>query len=75
MVAELNMVCHDQLQHTMYKFEQVKPVDPIAAIRQQIEVLAAQKELEKLGTQMKLEFKDVFSQIPHLEELPTDVYC
>jgi hypothetical protein len=55
MVAELNMVCHDRLRHTMYKFEQVKPVDPIAAIRQRIEILAAQKELEKLGTQMKSE--------------------
>ena len=34
MVAELNMVCHDRLLHTMHKFEQVKPLDPIAAIRQ-----------------------------------------
>jgi len=24
---------------------------------------------------MKHEFKDVFSEIPHLDELPTDVYC
>jgi len=75
MVAELNMVCHDRLRHTQFKFESVKPVDPVAAIRQRIEVLAAQKELEQLGNQMKSEFNDVFSQIPHLDDLPTDVYC
>jgi hypothetical protein len=74
-VAELKMVCHDRWQHTRDKFEKVKPVDPVAAIRQRIEILAAQKELEKLGLKMKSEFKDVFSEIPHLDELPTDVYC
>src|SRR5882762_352988 len=74
-IAELNMVCHDRLQHTRFQFESIKPVDPIAAIRQRIEVLAAQKELEQLGSQLKSDFKDVFSQIPHLDDLPTDVYC
>jgi hypothetical protein len=24
---------------------------------------------------MKTEFKDVFSEIPHIDELPTDIYC
>jgi hypothetical protein len=75
MVAELNMVCNDRLQHPSYKFEKFKPVEPVASIRQHIEVLAVQKELENLGTQMKSEFKDVFLEIPHLDELPTNVYC
>jgi hypothetical protein len=74
MVAELNMVCHDRLHHTHYKFETVKE-DPIAAIRERIEVLAAQAELQRLGQCIKDEFIDVFSEIPHLDELPTDVYC
>jgi hypothetical protein len=51
-----------------HKFELVKPVDIIIMIRQQIEVLAAQKELQELGEQMKTKFKDVFSKIPHLDE-------
>jgi len=75
MVAELNRVCNDRLQHTSYKFKKVKPMDPVASIRQHIEVLAVQKELEILGTQVKTEFKDVFSEIPHLDELPANVYC
>ena len=44
-------------------------------IRQCVEVLTAQKELEQLSDQMKSDFIDVFSEIPHINELPTDVYC
>jgi hypothetical protein len=40
--------------------EQVKPVDKIVVIREQIEVLAAQKELQRLGEEIKTEFKDIF---------------
>ena len=46
MVAKLKMVCHDRLHHTQYKFETVKEVNPIAAIRECIEVLTAQAKLQ-----------------------------
>lgn len=46
MVAELKMVCHDRLHHTRYKFEIVTEVNPIAAIRERIEVLTVQAELQ-----------------------------
>src|SRR6202050_3905994 len=75
MVAELNMVCHDSHRHMEYKFEEVKPVDIVAAVRQRVEVLAAQKDLERLSDQIKSDFVNVFSEIPHINELPTDVYC
>ena len=75
MVAELKMVCNDHLHHTQYKFEEVKPVDVLAVIRERIEILATQKELKRLGIQMKEEFRDVFSEIPHLDDLPANVFC
>jgi len=75
MVAELKMVCNDCLHHTQYKFEEVKPVDVLVVIRERIKILAVQKELERLGIQMKEEFRDIFSKIPHLDDLPTDVFC
>jgi hypothetical protein len=53
----------------------VKQVDKVAAVRERIEILAAQKELQHLGEHLKAEFKEVFSEIPHLDELPTDVFC
>ena len=75
MVAELNMVCYDRRRHTEFKFEQVKPIDKVATIRECIEVLAVQKELQLLRESLKTEFKDVFLEIPHIDELPTDIYC
>jgi hypothetical protein len=47
----------------------------IGAIRERIEVLTAQEKLRTLGDQVKIDFKDVFEEIPHVDELPTDVYC
>ena len=38
-------------------------------------MLAAQQELLTLGIKMKKDFQQVFSEIPHIDELPTDVYC
>ena len=75
MVAKLKMVHNDHLHHMQYKFEQVKPVNVLAVIRQCIEILDTQKELEHLRIQMKEEFQHIFSSIPHLNELPTDVFC
>jgi hypothetical protein len=75
MVVELNMVCYNRQRHTECKVKQVRPIDKVATIREHIEVLAAQKELQCLGEDLKMEFKDVFLEIPHINELPTDVYC
>jgi hypothetical protein len=75
MVTKLNMGCHDRLQGMQYQFEKVNPVDPIAVVRRWIEVLVAQNELLHLGDQMKYKFKEVFSEIPHIDDMPMDVYC
>jgi hypothetical protein len=61
--------------NTGFRFEEVKLIDNVAAVRECIKVLAAQKELQCLGKKLKTEFKDVFSEIPHIDELPMDVYC
>jgi hypothetical protein len=66
MVAKLKMVCHDRLQHTRYRFKKVQPIDHIAAIRQRIEVLAAQNKLLRLGEQMKSELKTSSPKFPIL---------
>ena len=68
------MVCHDQLLHTKSKFEHITHVNPIAAVRARIEILGGQQELQKLGVAMKIEFKDIFSKIAHINDLPSDVY-
>jgi hypothetical protein len=47
----------------------------LAAIRTRIESLTAQTKLKELGKSLIEEFKPVFSPIPHIDNLPTDVYC
>ena len=75
MVTELKMVCYNRLWHTKFKFEAVKPINKVATIRERIEILAAQKELEYLGEKLKKDFADVFPEIFHIDQLPMDVYC
>ncbi|KIM83942.1 hypothetical protein PILCRDRAFT_69030, partial [Piloderma croceum F 1598] len=75
MVAKLNMVCNEHKRRSMHKFEEAKPVDVISAVREWVEILAAQDQLKQLGNELKSEFKDVFSPIPHHSDLPTDFYC
>jgi hypothetical protein len=75
MVAELKWICAERRNLIKNKFETIKPVDHVAAVRQRIEVLAAQDKLRKLSTDIISEFPDVFSPIPHIDSLPTDVYC
>src|SRR5882762_4244482 len=75
MVAELNMVCNDRLNMIRYKFDAVKPVDVVAAVRVRVETLAAQEQLDKMSEAVKAKYSKVFNPIPHVDQLPTDVYC
>ncbi|KAJ7443071.1 hypothetical protein B0H11DRAFT_2251143 [Mycena galericulata] len=56
-------------------FEPVKEVDVIAAIRERVEVLAHWDELNKRGDKIREEFPVLFEPMPHVDMLPTDVYC
>ena len=51
--------------------EIITPSNPIAAITARINVLASEKKLSKLEQNIKRDYKDVFSPIPHISELPT----
>ena len=75
MVAELKMVCAERKCSLQHKFEVPKPFNPVAAVRDRIEVLTSQEQLNRLSDEVKLKYKDIFEPIPHLDELPTDVYC
>jgi hypothetical protein len=75
MISELKMVCAECRCKLRNHFEQVKPIDTVAALRQRIEALTTQEQLNRLGDAVKTKYADVFSPIRHLDELPTDVYC
>jgi len=75
MVAELKMVCADRKIMLQNKFEPVKQVDVVAAVRVRVETLAAQEQLDRMSDAVKTKYSKVFNPIPHVDELPTDVYC
>ena len=75
MLAELKMVCQEWLVLTRRHFETVKPVEPLVALHHRIETLMAVAQLDRLSDTVKTKYSGVFNAIPHLDELPTDVYC
>ena len=72
-LAELMMVCHDRLKNAKYKPEEVKDFDVAGAIRDHLEVLVAQEQLDSWEKKLKAEYKKIFEPIPHADELPRDV--
>jgi len=75
MIAELKMVCAERKCLLRDKLEVPKPFDVVGAVQKRIELLTAQEQLNQLGDAVKVKYKDIFEPIPHLDELPTDVYC
>ncbi|KAJ7050610.1 hypothetical protein C8F01DRAFT_1000445, partial [Mycena amicta] len=59
----------------LHYFLPVKPVDIVAAVQQRIQVLAEWERLQIKGDKLKAEFRPIFDPIPHVDDLPTDVYC
>jgi hypothetical protein len=75
MVAKLKWICQEHRCRIEHRNEPIKPVDHVTAVRQRIEVLAAQEKLHMMSANIISEFPDVFSPIPHIHSLPTDIYC
>jgi hypothetical protein len=75
LVTELKMVCVERLCTQKHREEPVKQLDLMCAAKDRIANLAAQVELTKLGETVKTSYADVFAPIPHIDELPTDVFC
>jgi hypothetical protein len=75
MVAELKWVLSVCQWEWPSIDDPVKPVNIVAAVRECIESLAAGEKLHSLEKEIMNEFADMFTPIPHLDQLPTDVYC
>ena len=53
----------------------VEPINIIMAVQQTFKNVTAKVDLERMGTKIMNEFMDIFEPIPHINKLPTDVYC
>ncbi len=73
--AKLNSVCTQRKVAIDASCDPVKSVDVIAAVRFRIKDLAAQEEFEKLGIKVKEDYADVFSPLPHIDDMPDKITC
>ena len=58
-----------------YQTQKLKKDDIIGAVHGQLEELTAQDQVKHMGSEVFNKYKHVFEPIPHVDELPTDVYC
>lgn len=73
--AELKWVLTEcnRILEEKHLFEDVKPFDIVAAVRDRVEVLANWDTLIQKEAALKEEFKSIFEPIPHASELPSEV--
>ncbi|KAJ3773029.1 hypothetical protein FB446DRAFT_606534, partial [Lentinula raphanica] len=58
-----------------FRSEPVAPFNVVAAVKARIEQLELIAARGKLSQELKEEFADVFGDIPHIDDLPTDITC
>jgi hypothetical protein len=71
-LAELTVVCKKCIEDKRLIFEVVKDVDVVGAIKDAIEIIVLREKLKKVEKEIKQEFWQVFEEIPHVKDLPTD---
>jgi len=71
-LKELTSFCHKRVEEGKLVFEDVKDVDMVGAVRDAIENIALKERLKDLEVEIKKDFCEVFEEIPHVKDLPTD---
>jgi hypothetical protein len=69
---ELKSVCQKRIDDKRLVFEEVKDIDVVAAIKDAIENIALKERLKDITVEIKTEFRQLFEEIPHVKDLPTD---
>jgi hypothetical protein len=72
-LAELLLICHDCLKSGKHVPEPVTPFNVAGTIHQHINTLANEESLHKHEQQIKSDFKQIFEQIPHIDEFPMNI--
>jgi len=71
-LEELAAVCQTRKEKGKLVFENVQDVDVVGAIRDAIENIALKERLKDLEVEVKQEFRVLFEEIPHYDDLPVD---
>ena len=73
--CDLQLACAKRLDTVEHSLLPMKPLDVVSAIQRRIECLAAQEKLDELGKNVRVQYSDVFSSIPHARDLPNNFYA
>ncbi|KAJ3774039.1 hypothetical protein FB446DRAFT_640515, partial [Lentinula raphanica] len=58
-----------------FRSDPIAPFNVVAAVKARIEQLEFMSAREKLSEAIKRDYSDVFGDIPHLDDLPTNITC
>ena len=58
-----------------YRTQKLMKGDIIGAVHERLEELTTQDQLKRMGREIFNKYKRVFEPIPHVDELPTNIYC
>jgi hypothetical protein len=75
MLADLGNVCAARLKTLEEQLEKVRKFNVLGMVHTWIEQLAFEEGLHHLDEAVKEEYTNVFKPIPHINRLPTVVYC
>lgn len=65
----------DRMMETERDNDEFIAVNFVASIKNKLESLELQQKYDMLEEKLKTEFKQTFEPIPHVHNLPDDVYC
>jgi hypothetical protein len=75
MVAELKVVCETRRIRLDPLLDPISIPNFTTAMKLREMQLTDQTQLNRLAESVTTKYKDVFGKIPHIDELPTDIYC
>ena len=58
-----------------YHTNHIRNLDVVGTVCERLEELAAQNQLEHMEKEVFAKYKAVFEPIPHVDDLPTDIWC
>ena len=62
-------------KENFYQAQRLRKLDIVGAVHECLEELTAQDQLQCMGSEVFSKYKPAFEPIPHVNDLPTDVYC
>ena len=75
LLTEMKNTLSTKWKENCYQAQQLQKLDIVGAVCKCLEELTAQDQLKCMGSEVFSKYKPAFELIPHVNDLPTNVYC